>query len=733
MVPDATKTRSHKPEFASRLRAFVAINLGLWLLATSALASPPAITVPPQKRTVVAGTDYTFAVTASGSAPLNYQWRKDGSNLADKTNSTLALTAVQTNAAGAYSVVITNVEGAVTSAPVLLTVRLAGDPLYPTPQDGWAYLFAGDGAAGSLTAALDGTWNHELDAWSGDGRGVGNGLSGGVSTTNGTLTIEDTVTSGTGFNNRRYYFTRNLAQDAAVTNATTLLNDGVTLTFRARLTPPADPLLELTNAPNGLVNNTDGKGMFGLRQAGASGLLISFSLHQATEDISTATSFNFSQAGLHMNNLNGNARSAAVDPGEGGTTNLLALDPAQFHEFWITIADNGTDPGTHRVTVYLDGSQTPTVFNVTAGTGNDGPATNYLALGMGSSAQRGGVDIDYFGYKAGVVLPSMFNQPVGIAAQPASQFVAEGQIATYNVGVTGTPPYRYQWQRDGTTIPGATNSNYSTAPVTVGDAGAQFTVIVSNDCNTVTSSPPALLQLLGAPIITAQPANLTVTNGDPATFTVVVTSPVTPSYQWRFNGGNLANQTNATLVINPASSANAGNYDVMVANNSGSVTSTLAQLTVILFDYGDAPDPAFPTLKASNGARHKIVPGIQLGAALDAEADGQPNSSATGDDLSGSDDEDGVTFLTPLLAGQPATLQVVASTNGFLNAWLDFDRNGSWSGAGEQIFTNAPLVAGTNTIALLVPGSATTGSVNGNVTSQARFRYTTLQIGRAHV
>jgi uncharacterized repeat protein (TIGR01451 family) len=683
-------------------------------------ADTPTITTQPQKRTVVEGSSHTFSVTAAGTAPLFYQWRRDASTLTGQTNSTLPLSSITTNDAGGYSVVVTNAEGATTSLVAQLTVRLAGDPVYPAPQGGWAYFYDGAGVSNDPMAALDGTWNFQNGGWSGDGRGSGNGLAGGLSTTNGILTIEDALTSGTGFNNQRYYFTHNLAQETGVTNATTLLNDGVTLTFRARLTPPTDPLLEITNAPNGLVNNTDGKGIFGLRQAGSSGMLISFSLGQASEDTNATGFFNFAQAGLHMNNLNGNTRSAAVDPGEGGATNLLALDPSVFHEFWITIQDNGAEAGTHRVSVYLDGGKTPTIFNVTSGTGSDGPATNYLALGLGTlSAQRGAVDVDFLGYQSGIILPSAFNEPVGIVTQPASQFVVEGQMAAFNVGVTGTPPYSFQWYRDGAVITGATNASYTTAPVTSGDAGAQFVVVVANDCNSVTSSPPAALQLLDAPTITTQPASLTITNGDPASFTVVASSPVTPTYQWRFNGGNLSGQTNATLTLGSATAANAGNYDVVVANGSGSVTSTVAVLTVVLCDYGDAPDPAFPTLRASNGAAHRIVPGIYLGGAIDTETDGQPNAGASGDDDNGTDDDEGVQFLTPLLAGQSATVQVVASTNAFLNAWLDFDRNGSWSGAGEQIFTNAPLVGGTNSLAFGVPAAASTG------TSYARFRFDT--------
>src|SRR5438034_1118391 len=81
----------------------------------------------------------------------------------------------------------------VITAPVRLAVRLAGDPRYPVPQGGWAYLFDGNSAAGSQAASLDGTWNRQngLDSWDGRGRGAGNGLPGGIDTTNGILTIED--------------------------------------------------------------------------------------------------------------------------------------------------------------------------------------------------------------------------------------------------------------------------------------------------------------------------------------------------------------------------------------------------------------------------------------------------------------------------------------------------------------------------------------------------------------
>jgi len=136
-------------------------------------------------------------------------------------------------------------------------------------------------------------------------------------------------------------------------------------------------------------------------------------------------------------------------------------------------------------------------------------------------------------------------------------------------------------------------------------------------------------------------------------------------------------------------------------------------------DYGDAPDPTYPTLLASNGARHLLGSGLYMGAQVDAETDGQPDATATGDDLANSDDEDGVTFTTSIMVGQPFTFQVVASMPGLLDAWIDFDGNGTWADPPDRILTAYPVVTGTNNITITAPGSAVAGW------SFARFRIST--------
>ena len=86
-------------------------------------AVPPTITTQPQGQTVTVGTNLTLTVAATGTAPLVYQWRLNGVNVANASGTTLALTGVTTNQAGSYTVLVTNVAGSVTSSPAIVTIN----------------------------------------------------------------------------------------------------------------------------------------------------------------------------------------------------------------------------------------------------------------------------------------------------------------------------------------------------------------------------------------------------------------------------------------------------------------------------------------------------------------------------------------------------------------------------------------------------------------------------------
>ncbi|HEY3391547.1 MAG TPA: hypothetical protein VGK58_02485 [Lacipirellulaceae bacterium] len=325
---------------------------------------------------------------------------------------------------------------------------------YDDPTGGWTYAYLGAAAApGSLGApgfdALDGTWDREngSDSWDGSALGgtfaAGN-APGGISalTQGGTdfIRLQDTgnptaaPTSIPDPSNRRAYLGHNIANDVGVTNPDTIVSDGVTLTFRARVATAAtgiiDPMFTAATGAenfgvahgtpwpaegNGWLGHDGGKGNFGIRESSANGDaarpgrgVISFNLPLAS-DLRSDNATPFGTTGLTMNSLNGTAPSGTVDPFQNeGTINVLPFaDLTAFHEFWITIQPDQSGGGTHRVEVFLDGSETANVFHITSGTGNDygSPALSYLAMGVGGTPQMGAIDVDFFAYKQGIHLP----------------------------------------------------------------------------------------------------------------------------------------------------------------------------------------------------------------------------------------------------------------------------------------------------------------------------------------
>ncbi|MEW6302149.1 MAG: choice-of-anchor D domain-containing protein [Verrucomicrobiota bacterium] len=145
-------------------------------------------------------------------------------------------------------------------------------------------------------------------------------------------------------------------------------------------------------------------------------------------------------------------------------------------------------------------------------------------------------------------------------------------------------------------------------------------------------------------------------------------------------------------------------------------------------DFGDAPTAAqsgfasdYPTTLAQNGARHRNT-GMWLGFVRDGETDGQPTANADGDDGaagSANDDDDGV-FVGAMNIGQSANAFVkVFNGPGKLDAWVDFNRDGDWDDANEQILNTYAVVSGDNTVSFSVPAGALPGK------TYARFRLST--------
>ncbi len=137
-------------------------------------------------------------------------------------------------------------------------------------------------------------------------------------------------------------------------------------------------------------------------------------------------------------------------------------------------------------------------------------------------------------------------------------------------------------------------------------------------------------------------------------------------------------------------------------------------------DFGDAPD-SYSTTLAMNGARHEIVAdGPYLGStAPDGEVDARLGilSDDNNNDAGNTDDEDGIALVTGLVKGLDNIVIVTASTEGYLQAWFDWNRDGDFDDADEQVVTDTFLSPGANNLVVRVPIGADAG------TSWARFRF----------
>ncbi len=114
--------------------------------------NPPAILAQPAAISLNPAQAGTLTVSATGTAPLAYQWRRDGTALAGATGASFPIASAATTDAGNYSVVITNAYGTVTSSAAALTITTAPIPPTITGQPASATVNVGDSTTFSVAA-----------------------------------------------------------------------------------------------------------------------------------------------------------------------------------------------------------------------------------------------------------------------------------------------------------------------------------------------------------------------------------------------------------------------------------------------------------------------------------------------------------------------------------------------------------------------------------------------------
>ena len=332
----------------------------------------------------------------------------------------------------------------------------------------------------------------------------------------------------------------------------------------------------------------------------------------------------------------------------------------------------------------------------------------------------------------------------GTATTSDNDYAAvNNQVVTFTAGSTTAQSVNVAITND-TKV--ETNEVYNVALNTLNALGRNVTLGTTTGTGTIVNDDSAVITLTGSQSLAE--GN---TGNTPFTFNATLNNPV----QGGFMVAYTTNDGTATLANNDYTdndgtltfAGTAGEIETITVQGIGdfniepdetftvvlgTVTGAPAGVTTAgspqtgtllndELDFGDAPSAAqsgfagtYPTLNANNGARHTlIVGGLRLGATVDAESDGQPNATSTGDGA----DEDGVTLPASLITSLSNDITVNASAPGLLDAWVDFNRDGDWADAGEKIFTSTALVAGNNALSFAVPGGASLG------TSYARFRF----------
>ena len=171
-----------------------------------------------------------------------------------------------------------------------------------------------------------------------------------------------------------------------------------------------------------------------------------------------------------------------------------------------------------------------------------GAGTTYVASNL-LVAAGGTVDVGVApgpaGYGSGTTEVDMFidftavtPQPIVITAQPTSVVVAEAAPASFRVTVSNLDAIRYQWQRDGVNIPGATNPTHSIAGAAMTDNAVSFRCVLTNSISTNVSAA-AMLTVI--PDLTP-PALILVQNDGSNLLVVIFSEPLEPaSATNRFN------------------------------------------------------------------------------------------------------------------------------------------------------------------------------------------------------
>ncbi len=422
----------------------------------------PAITAQPVSMTKIQGDVATFSVTASSTAPLTYQWYHDGLLIDGATGSSYSINGVEMGHVGEYYVVVGNCVSSVTSATVTLGVR----PVTAIYMD-----FETVGAFTNSFNQVKDPGNYgiqsALQVW-GEFAGVG---------VNGSRALDGVRATGDD-NTFTYHRTPfNFSRQGAVLRISTMVkaksnsnNREYQLGFLAH-TNKVNPEAALTSQSS---SNTCFNGNAGI-------VFMSARMNRTGGAMTHNLQVQYKHLGGTANPSGSNPTATLV---AGNwyllsgyfTNNKTAGNQITFATAVQEMGPAGTTPGSV-VMSYNGNFATADLVNLSE-----------VYPGMRTREDGGADAIDNFA-------AWMTEGPITITYPPQSVTLTSSRPVTFSGAVDGTPPYAFQWMKDGIDIPGAIEPTYTIAAPVAADAGVYTLHVYSpNDPtgNTAWSDPATL-------------------------------------------------------------------------------------------------------------------------------------------------------------------------------------------------------------------------------------------------
>jgi hypothetical protein len=542
-----------------------------------------AITTEPSNYIRCAGDEVLFKVEAVGNISA-YQWKIGGAGGTDLTNGTkpsgavisgastsqLKITGVSTSEAGSYACVITSPCGNLNSSSASLTVNV---PIQITTQPP-TLTSKCQGVSTEINVTVTGTVTSYK--WKKGSTELSNGGNiSGVNTSK--LVISNLITTDAGF------------YSCEISGYCNTVN-----TQSAELA--VNPLPAFTLNPSGATLCENENIQLISVATGAEPLTYQWKLNNA--DITSTTSSTLTLNGVTPSDAGAYTCYVTAAACGNATSTPATINVNPSVDISIQPVNTNACKGTTAIfSVTASGTATLSYrwkfnnVNLTNTGRVTGATSSELRISSAEDADEGIYKCEITSTCGTEISSSAIlsvDETTAITVNPLSQAIVPGTNAIFGISAAGVIS-GYKWKRNGLPISDGVKYSGTDSPVltvlnvSVSDA-ASYVCIVTGSCGIATSDP-GLLTVIVPAAISASPASISRCTNESASFSVAA-SGTNLSYQWVFNGTNLADgpiisgSQTSNLVISSVTSAHEGNYSCIVTGAYNVANSSNAFLTV---------------------------------------------------------------------------------------------------------------------------------------------------------